>query len=252
MKLNNFVTITLCAITTAAPNMNAQIPVLRAQSGIPTAPPVTIPAGPYSTHDQQATQVAQAAPAALPEKKPGMVRIGVPGPAAQMGQPGQDVGGLLQTMLIQYLSGPMIEVTPIFARAPQQIEAEAKQKNCDFVLSASLSQKTGSSGLGAMRGMASMASMIPMVGAVAGVGGAIASAAAGAAMSGAAGLSGMVKAKSELTFAYKLAAPGNTESVLSKSLKAKAKTDGEDLITPMVNQAATDVLTELSKDKPSK
>ena len=66
---------------------------------------------------------------------------------------------------------------------------------------------------------------------------------------GAVGLGGMIKAKSELTFEYKLAAPGNAAPVFSKSLKAKAKTDAEDLITPMVTQAAADVLTEVSKNK---
>ena len=66
-------------------------------------------------------------------------------------------------------------------------------------------------------------------------------------MSGAAGLASGVKAKSEVSFDYKLMTPGNATPVLANSAKAKAKQDGEDIITPLIAQADTAILAEISK-----
>ncbi len=78
-------------------------------------------------------------------------------------------------------------------------------------------------------------------------GGMMVGSAAGAAMSGTAGLTSGVKAKSEVSFEYKLMAPGSDTPVLTNSAKAKAKEDGEDIITPLIAQADTAILAELSK-----
>lgn len=188
---------------------------------------------------------------AVPQKKPGVLRIGVVRPKAQMGQgnSGADVADPLRATIIQYLSGPAFDVVPIGAMIPAQIEAETKQKECDYVLYSSISQKMNTGGFGMLRKAMPMASMIPMVGMATGVAGMVASSAAGAAMSGAGGLAGSVKAKSEVTFQYNLTTPGNSASVLTKSATAKAKQDGEDIVTPLIEQAATAVLAELGKKR---
>ncbi len=51
------------------------------------------------------------------------------------------------------------------------------------------------------------------------------------------------------TAAYKLVAPGKTEPVLAHAAKAKAKSDGDDVITPLIQDAANNILTEVTKKK---
>ena len=187
---------------------------------------------------------------ALGPKKPGVIRIGVVQPKAQMGQgnSGAQVAQPIQTMIVQYLSGPAIEAIPLAALIPSQEEAEAKQKECDFVIYSSLSQKKSGGG-GFLRAALPMASMIPMVGMAAGAAGAVATTAAASAAAGGAGVAGTVKAKNEVSFDYQLIAPGDANPVLSNSTKAKAKTDGEDVITPLIEQAATAIVGEVTKKK---
>jgi hypothetical protein len=206
---------------------------------------------------QAAAQMAGVTPGAsvpsspVGQKKPGIVRIGVVQPKAQMGQgnSGANVAESLRLVTIQYLSGPALDVIPIAAMLPAQIEAEMKQKECDYLLYSSISQKMKSGGFGMLQRAMPMANMIPMVGAVGGIAGAMASSAAGVAMSGAAGLSGSIKAKSELTYQYRLVAPGTSTSVLANSIKAKAKQDGEDIVTPLIEQAAGAILAEVGRKK---
>ncbi|MBZ5605040.1 MAG: hypothetical protein LAO79_22305 [Acidobacteriia bacterium] len=185
---------------------------------------------------------------ALGPKKPGTIRIGVLTPQAQLAQNGSgaNVTEPLRATIVRYLSGPMLEVTPIAALLPQQAEAEAKQKECDFVLSSRLTQKLNSGGLGMLKKAMPVASMIPMVG-MAGMAGAAASAAAGTAMGGAASIASAVKAKSEVTFEYKLIIPQSGTAVAANSSTAKARTDGEDVITPLIEQADAAILATVTK-----
>jgi hypothetical protein len=212
-----------------------------------------------SATGQSGGQIATAAtpPAAtvlvasnLPPKKPGIMRIGVvqPKQVAQGTSP-VNVSETLRATIIQYLSGPTVEVTPITAMLPSQIDAELKQKECDYVLYSSLSQKMNSGGFGMLKKAMPVASMIPMVGALGGMAGAVAASAGGVAMTGAAGIASTVKAKSEVTFDYKLVTAGRETAVLANSTKAKAKEDGEDIITPLIEQAASAILGEVTKKK---
>ena len=195
---------------------------------------------------------AAGVPALLAAKKPGVVRIGVVQPKAQMGQgnTGMSVAEPIRSLVIQYLGGPSLEAVPLTAMLPSQIDAEAKQKECDYIVYSAVNQKAASSGLGLLRKAMPMASMIPMVGMAAGAAGAIATtavASAAAQEASSIAVSGAVKAKSEVTFDYKLVAPGNDAPILANSTKAKAKADGEDVITPLIEQAATAIIGQVSK-----
>jgi len=91
------------------------------------------------------------------------------------------------------------------------------------------------------------------------MGGAVAASAASAAASAAAmsaqqqalnqlsGFNGQIKSKDDVTVQYQLMATGQTSPVLQNSLKAKAKSDGEDVLTPLLERAATGILTEVSR-----
>ncbi len=174
-------------------------------------------------------------------KAPGIVRIGVALPTVQMG-PAPAVDGAsegVRGVVMKYLAGPSFEIVPLTAQLPVQIEAEGRQRECDFVLYLALSAKQkGRSGLGFLRGAAQMSNVIPMLGAVHGAAGTIAGAAAGTVLSGVAGAASMVKAKSEVSFEYRVIAVGSSAPVLSDAVKTNATQDGEDVITGLVEKAA--------------
>jgi hypothetical protein len=189
---------------------------------------------------------------ALGTKKPGIVRIGMALPKADLGQgfQGPAAGEPVRTLISQYLGGPKLEIIPLSALLPQQVDAEAKEKQCDYVVYSSITQKKGGGGLGFLKSASSMAGIIPGVGGMAGAAGAIAGAAAAtAASSAAANMAGNVKAKSDVTFEYQLIQPGNATPVLANKSTAKAKSDGEDVITPLIEAAATSIVNKISPAK---
>jgi len=67
------------------------------------------------------------------------------------------------------------------------------------------------------------------------------------AMNQLAGFNGQIKSKDDVTVQYQLVATGQTTPTLQKSLQGKAKSDGEDILTPLLQQTATDVLGQVSK-----
>ena len=67
------------------------------------------------------------------------------------------------------------------------------------------------------------------------------------AMSQLSGFNGQIKSKDEVTVEYQLLPTGQTQPKLDNTLKGKSKSDGEDVLTPLIQQAATTVLTEVSK-----
>ena len=147
--------------------------------------------------------------------------------------------GLRET-LMKYLAGPSFEIVPLTAQLPVQIEAEGRQKDCDFVFYSTLSAKKRSSGMGFLKSVSQMSNAVPMLGAVRGAAGTIA--VAKTVLSGVAGAASMVKAKSEIAFEYRLIAGGSSSPVLSDVAKTKASQDGEDVISALVEKAADAVI----------
>jgi len=185
-------------------------------------------------------------------KKPGVMRIGVVSPNVQFGQvpTPADASESMRSLFAKYLTGPTVEVVPLVAQLPIQADAEAVQKECAFVLYSTITAQQKSSGMGGfLRGASAMSNVIPIMGAGHGVAGAVASSAAGTVLSGAGGMASAVKAKSEVALDYKLFATGNATPVVAGTPKAKAKSDGDDVITPLVVQASTAILTDVMKKK---
>jgi hypothetical protein len=179
-----------------------------------------------------------------------IIRIGVAVPSMQMG-PAPVAGAPegIHSIWMKYLSGPSFEIVPIASQLPVQIEAEGRQKACDFVIYSTLSaRQKSSSGLGFLKGATQMSNMIPMLNAVHSAAGAVAGAATGSVLSGVAAAASMVKAKSEIALEYRLMAGGSPAPVLSDVVKTKATQDGEDVISGLVEKAAGAVVaTILSK-----
>lgn len=171
-------------------------------------------------------------------------------PKAQLGQgAGPAVGEALRSILMQYLSGPSVEIIPIAALLPQQIEAEGAAKHCDYLAYTSFVVKRSSGGMGFLKGASTFAGMIPMAGGGGSMGGAVAGTAAIALAEEAAAMSSGITAKSQVVMDYHLSVPGSNTPVLSKSLNAKATSDGEDIITPLIEQEATAILAEVTTKK---
>jgi len=174
-------------------------------------------------------------------KMPGILRIGVAMPSLQMG-PAPAVAGASEGVhgtLMKYLAGPSFEIVPLTAQLPIMIEAEGRQAECEYVIYSVLRAKQkGGSGLGFVKGMSQMPNVIPMLGSTRSVAGTIAGAAAGSVLSEIAGAASMVKAKSEVSFEYRLMAEGSPSPVLSDIVKTKATQDGEDVISALIEKAA--------------
>lgn len=207
--------------------------------------------------------VPVAAPQALGPKAPGKIRIGVAPSQAQLGQGNNaqaDYSTPIRNSIVVLMSGPAVEVVALDARIPIQVQAEAQQKECDYILYSSVEVKHGGGGFGKfMKAAGPMSSMIPMAGMGGGMGGMVASQAASAAMQTAAmsqqqqamnqlaGFNGQIKSKDDVTVGYQLYPTGQPVAKLQNSLKAKAKSDGEDVMTPLIQQAANTILTEAIK-----
>jgi hypothetical protein len=207
-----------------------------------------------------------AAPAALPQalgpKAPGKIRIGVAPSQAQVGQGNNagDYGTPIRNSIVLLMSGPAVEIAALDSHLPIQIQAEAQQKQCDYIVFSNVTVKHGGGGFGKfMKAAGPMSSMVPMAGMAGGMGGAMAGQMAGMAASAAAmsaqeqamnqlaGFNGQIKSKDDVTIAYQLTPTGQEQPRLSNTLKGKAKSDGEDVMTPLIQQAANTILTEVTK-----
>ena len=181
----------------------------------------------------------------LGAKKEGVVRIGLAGVktiAAGEGLNPAELSAAIQNTLSGYLKSPQLEIVGLEAKLPSAIDAEAQQKECDFVIYAQVSHKKGAGGmfgkvLGKMGetvarnayGSSNVAGHVAQV-----------------TILSAASVSGSVKSKDEIAIEIKMAsAAGNT--VLTKQYKGKAKSDGEDIITPLVEQAAQSIVDEVNR-----
>jgi hypothetical protein len=181
-------------------------------------------------------------------KKPGVLRIGVVMPKAQMtsGDSAQAAEAVRNTFA-SFLNGPTIEVVSLTARLPSQALEEARQSECDYVLYTSLTQKKGGGGgmfgraLGSVGGIA--VGHIP----VNTRGEAAARSVAVGGVHTTANIASSIKAKDELSLEYKLESTDGAGPALANREKGKAKSDGEDVLTPLIEKAAEAVVRALKK-----
>ena len=101
----------------------------------------------------QAAPVVNAAPVPAPQqlgpKAPGKIRIGVAPAVAQMGQGNNaqaDFGTPIRNSLVLIMGGPAVEVIGLDSHLPIQLQAEAQQKECDFILYSAVEVKHGNAG----------------------------------------------------------------------------------------------------------
>jgi hypothetical protein len=204
---------------------------------------------PSSIVSNASNAVATANPAVGP-KQAGTIRIGLAGVktgAVGEGLTASDLAAAVQNTLFNYLKVPNVEVVTLDAKLASAIDGEAKQKECDFVMHATVSHKKGGGGFGMFKAIAPMLSSVaPMAGAGGSVAGHVAGTVASQAIITAANVSGNIKSKDEITLDLKLNKIDGT-SALAKAYKVKAKSNGEDIISAAVEQAAQSVVDSISK-----
>ncbi len=216
----------------------------------------------------QGMQSAGGAPVAPPQqlgpKAPGKIRIGVAPPDAQLGQgnnAGADYSTPIRNAEVALMSGPAVEIAALESHVALQLQAEAQQKQCDYILLSGVLVKHSSGGsfgkfmkIGqtaaslnpAMMMTKSLGSMAAAQGAAMAAQQMAAQQMQQQAMSQLAGFNGQIKSKDDVTVQYQLVATGQGTPVLQNTLQGKAKSDGEDVLTPLLQQTANAVLTQVS------
>jgi outer membrane lipoprotein SlyB len=141
------------------------------------------------------------------------------------------------------LKVPNVEVVNLEARLSSAISAEAQQKECDYVIYTNVSHKKGGGGgFGGMFGQA-LGSAIGQtgIGHTGSVAGNIAGQIATQGIVSATSVSSSVKSKDEITLDLKLnKADGG--AALAKVYKVKAKSNGDDVISQVIEQAAEEIV----------
>jgi hypothetical protein len=135
------------------------------------------------------------------------------------------------------LKGTKIEIVPLEAKLASAQLDEAKQKECDQILTITASHKKGGGGFGGFGKV--LGSVVSQTG-IGYTGSTVGNVAVSSAMS-ATSLAGNVKAKDEITLDLAMNAIGGG-STLAKQFKAKAKSNGDDIISAVIEQAAQAIL----------
>ena len=180
--------------------------------------------------------------AALAPKRAGVIRLGVA--AVKTGNVAEAMNAselalAVKNSLLQQLKGTNVEAVPIEATGAG-IQAEAQQKECDYVVYANVSHKKGGGGFGSMLGN-SASTIAGNVGYGHGTAAAVAANTTGVVVAQ------NIKAKDELTLDVRLERPGSTTPAFAQQYKGKAKSAGEDIITPLVSQASQAAIQAVAK-----
>jgi hypothetical protein len=199
-------------------------------------------------------------------RKPGVLRIGIVAPltpSRQMGS-GNEYSEMIRQSLAANLNSPMAEAVLLEARVPVVAALEAKQKECDFILYSSVTQRARTSDLAKFMSVAA-----PVVGVAASTRVATNKAANApppateastpatpaappaekpapvnheTALKAMTDLSNRATAGDEVVFDFKLVEPGSEKPIFAKALKAKVRKDGDDVLSGLLVQAANDLL----------
>ncbi len=185
--------------------------------------------------------------ASVGAKKDGTVRIGLSVKTGSVGEgvTANDLAAAVQNTLGDYLKRTDVEIVILEAKLAGALENEAKQKDCDFFLTATVSHKKGGGGFGfgKILGQAVGQTGIGHTGSTAGN---IAGQVATNTIVSAGQASANVKPKDEITLDLNMKQLGGA-AVLTKQFKAKAKSAGEDIISPVVEQAAQAIVDSAKK-----
>lgn len=183
------------------------------------------------------------APTTVAPKREGVIRFGVA--AVKAGNVAEWMNGptlaaAVQNTLQQNLKGTNVEAVLIEATGAG-IQAEAQQKQCDYIVFANVSHKKGGGGFGSM-----LSSSVGQVASNVGYGSGTAAVVATNTVV-AATVAQNIKNKDELTLDVRLERPTSQTPSFAQTFKGKAKSAGEDIITPLSQQAAQAIIASVVK-----
>jgi hypothetical protein len=184
-----------------------------------------------------------AATTTVTPKREGVIRFGVA--AVKAGNVAewmnaQTLAAAVQNTLQQNLKGTNVEAVLIEATGAA-IQAEAQQKQCDYIVFANVSHKKGGGGFGSM-----LSSSVGQVASNIGYGSGTAAVVATNTVV-AATVAQNIKNKDELTLDVRLERPTSQTPSFAQTFKGKAKSAGEDIITPLSQQAAQAIIASVGK-----
>lgn len=187
-----------------------------------------------------------------PSKPTGVIRIGIVLPKAQITQDGtvQDLSEAVRQNLTALMASPAVEIVPIDAKMPATVKIEAAEKGCDYILFSSLARKQKNSFFGNLIKIAlpvvtstvSSGNSQTQTGTTTDSGGGIKQTAQTAAQSMAGSVAATIKANDTLEFEYNLTNADVTSSKAKSLIKVKAKSNGEDVLTKLIEQASNAIL----------
>lgn len=186
-----------------------------------------------------------------PPKQEGTIRIGMVVPrvnTAGAGTGEQGESASLRSTLTSFLAGSNIETIDLKARLDTLALTEAQRRECDFVLYTTLLRKrsgssTGGGPLNSIMGNVGTGGMGTKV-----PGAKKATEITNEATRVSSTIATFSKANDEITFEYKLVTSVGARPVATKMTKAKVKSDGEDVLTPMIESAAQAILNATVKN----
>ncbi len=201
---------------------------------------------------KNASEQGKATAAPVGPKKAGTIRIGLPEiktGAVGEGISAADLSAAIQNSLGEYLKGTKVELVALEAKLPSAQADEAKAKDCDFVIVATASHKKGGGGFGFGKMMSVVAPVVGQtgIGHTGSTAGNIAGQMATNAIVSAGTVAGRVKSKDEITLDLKVTSIADNSSPLTRQFKAKAKSDGDDLISAIAEQAAQAIIDSVRK-----
>lgn len=213
-----------------------------AQMGVPTS--TNTPTNSSTSSFPMPAAGVETAP--VGEKKAGTIRIGVVMPKVTTPESkndpdaGNDIAIATRNYLVESLKAEKVEA---IAMESDSVD-EAKNRNCDYIFYANVTHKRGGGGM--FKSMVLQGAIMAGSMMVPGIGGIIASTVASQVMGQTMGKA--AKAKDEFTLDYNVV--GMDKTVLSKATsKKKTEKDGEDVLTPQIQQASITVLGEIAKKK---
>lgn len=156
-----------------------------------------------------------------------------------------DVTSAVRDTFTSFLIGPSVSVTPLSARLAAQVREEAKLSECPYILFPTLRHERKAAGVfGRIVAGAVQSGAWEVAG---GVPSSATRVIASAASAGAANfaVASQIKTRDSLNLQYRLEA-ADGQVLVEKKARRSASSDGEDLLTPLVEGAAQEVMSSVS------
>jgi hypothetical protein len=189
-----------------------------------------------------ASPASQAKPAPAPDAP----CVAIVLPSVEGVDDSTSVATSVRNLLQSYLTGPSLRSIALDSKLPSQANQEAIEKQCTKVLTVSLVRKAGGNGKSkvatAAQAAGTAAGYIPAGGL-----GEIAVAGAAASAQAIGSVASSTRAKDEMRIVYRVTTVDGAAVMAPRTDSRKAQSNGEDIVTPLVERAANAVAFAVTK-----